>query len=115
MDYNIMDGLMDMLQDTLTDQTKHAESIKYFNDSSLKQLSKLVSEVNFKVPYVDNETQRKFYKFSTPVLCIITLFIIMYLVIKNFYRTIRWAIDMAKYKMSQCRCCCKTQQENFIE
>ena len=113
-DYSVPKGLFDMLDNTMKEQSRHIKSITKFNDTNLMEMAKIIQDLHYKAPYVSSEYHRKFYKYSIPIIIASTGMIMIYLAIKAGYRSIRWSYLELKYKLSNCTCCCK-EEDNASE
>ena len=103
-----------MLAHDLTDQKNFMGSIKKFNDSNLLEMAQIVADRSLKLKYIPNSYHNKLYKYGLPIVCATTLLLILFLIIKNFYRTCKWAYEDFKYKMSKiaCKCCLRNHQDS---
>ena len=113
-DYSTITGIFDMLAHDLTEQRDFVGSIKHFNDSNLMEMAQIVADRSLKLKYIPNSFHNKLYKYGLPIVCATTLLLILFLIIKSFYRTCKWAYEDFKYKMSKisCKCCPRNHRDS---
>ena len=113
-DYSVPKGLFECWTIQWRNKASTSSQLQNFNDTYLMEMAKIIQDLHYKAPYVSSEYQRKFYKYSIPILIASTGMIMIYLAIKAGYRSIRWSYLELKYKLSNCTCCCK-EEDNASE
>jgi hypothetical protein len=83
-------------------------------------MAQIVADRSLKLKYIPNSFHNKLYKYGLPIVCATTLLLILFLIIKSFYRTCRWAYKDLKYKMIfkykmskiSCKCCPRNPRDS---